>query len=107
MYQKLVLFCQVLLLALLQPVFSQENLLDLFEEEQTKEIDYTYATFKTTRIVSGQSVENPPPGELIFIISHHFGRIKVAFINTKFLDFILMDFTPLSPCSPPLTQTLC
>lgn len=53
---------------------AQEDLMDLFEEEPTTE--YTSATFKTTRLALGHSVENPANGDLIFLISHHFGNIS-------------------------------
>jgi hypothetical protein len=48
--------------------------MDLLEEEPTTE--YTSATFKTTRLALGHSVENPANGDLLFIISHHFGNIS-------------------------------
>lgn len=67
----------VLLLSMvfgLAPIFAQDDLMDLFEEEET--IDYTTATFKTTRLALGYSVENPSQSDLIFIISHHFGKIN-------------------------------
>jgi hypothetical protein len=55
--------------------YSQDDLLSLFgDEEET--IEYEYATFKTTRLVLGQSVENPAPGVLLFLIQHHFGRLN-------------------------------
>lgn len=56
------------------PIFAQDDLMDLFGEEET--IDYTTATFKTTRLALGYSVENPSKNDLIFIISHHFGKIS-------------------------------
>ena len=52
---------------------GQETLADLAEETQEKE--YVISTFKATRLINGQSVENPGKQELIFIISHRFGRI--------------------------------
>ena len=59
-------------------VYSQDDLMDLFgEEEPTTE--YAYASFKTTRISVGQSIENPPNGNLIFVVSHHFGTINQGF----------------------------
>lgn len=67
----------VLLLSMvfgLAPIFAQDDLMDLFEEKET--IDYTTATFKTTRLALGYSVENPSQSDLIFIISHHFGKIN-------------------------------
>jgi hypothetical protein len=62
------------MLAMVQ-VFSQDDLMDMFGEEEPT-IEYAYATFKTTRIAIGQSIENPPNGNLIFIVSHHFGTIN-------------------------------
>lgn len=55
-------------------VFAQDDLMDIFGEEET--IDYTSATFKTTRLALGYSVENPVKNDMIFLISHHFGNIN-------------------------------
>ncbi len=55
-------------------LIAQDDLMDLFDDGPTT--DYTYATFKTTRISLGQSVENPAVGNLIFDIQHHFGRLN-------------------------------
>ena len=55
--------------------FPQDDLMDLFGEEEPV-TEYAYATFKTTRIAVGQSIENPPNGNLIFVVSHHFGTIN-------------------------------
>lgn len=64
--------------------YSQE-LMDVFgEEEPTTE--YVNATFKTTRIVSGHSIENPANGVLLFMISHHFGKL-----NQGAYDFFGLD----------------
>ncbi|MCF8236214.1 MAG: DUF5777 family beta-barrel protein, partial [Bacteroidales bacterium] len=52
-----------------------QDLMDVFgDEEETT--DYTFATFKTTRIVKGQSIENPAAGNMLFIVSHQFGRVN-------------------------------
>jgi len=48
--------------------------------------DYTYATFKTTRIVLGQSVENPATGTLQFLIEHDFGTLNSGAYNFWGLD---------------------
>jgi Membrane bound beta barrel domain (DUF5777) len=53
---------------------AQSGLLDLLEEEETT--DYTIATFKSNRVVNGQSVEMVAFGELLFIVQHRFGRIS-------------------------------
>ncbi len=59
-------------------VFAQDDLMDLLnkETEKEKKTDYTTATFKTTRIVNGHSVENVAPGVLDFRISHRFGYVN-------------------------------
>ncbi|HHN47444.1 MAG TPA: hypothetical protein ENN08_00655 [Bacteroidales bacterium] len=50
--------------------------MDLFGEEEEETTEYAYATFKTTRVVNAHSVENPAPGVLLFIVSHHFGKVS-------------------------------
>lgn len=50
---------------------AQEDLLSLLgEEEET--IQYTTATFKSTRIINSQSIENAAPGVLDIKIQHRF-----------------------------------
>jgi hypothetical protein len=49
--------------------------MDLLGDDKPK-TDYAYATFKTTRLVLGQSVENPATGTLQFLIEHNFGRVN-------------------------------
>lgn len=63
-----------LLAAFQGQVFAQE-LMDMLNDE-TPKTNYTYATFKTTRIVLGQSVENPAGGTLQFLIEHNFGSLN-------------------------------
>jgi hypothetical protein len=74
----------LLLVLIAQKTFSQD-LFELFDEEEPV-TEYAFATFKTTRIVNGQSIENPPVGELKFIISHHFGRLNEGAYNLWGLD---------------------
>ncbi len=56
-------------------VIAQDDLMDIFGDDEPI-TEYTYATFKTTRISLGQSVENAATGNLIFDIQHHFGRVN-------------------------------
>jgi len=67
------------------PAMAQDDLQDLFGEEPAAK-DYAIATFKTTRIILGQSVELPPSGEMIFVISHHFGKV-----NSGLKEFFGLD----------------
>jgi hypothetical protein len=59
---------------------SSQDLLSLVQDDKTT-IDYTSATFKTTRIVIGQSIENPAKGNMLFLIGHHFGALNTGYEN--------------------------
>ncbi len=56
------------------------------KKEIKPEIKYTTATFKTTRVVNAQSVENPQKGVLIFLIQHRFGALNTGAYNFFGLD---------------------
>jgi hypothetical protein len=58
--------------------FSQDDLMKMLEEETKDEhaVDFTTATFKTTRLINGHSIENVAAGVLDFRISHRFGYIS-------------------------------
>ena len=51
---------------------AQEELFDLLDEE-SESTQYTYATFKGTKLLNGQTNETPGQGVLQYIISHRFG----------------------------------
>lgn len=55
---------------------AQDDLMDLLNESDVPEINFTTATFKSTRIMNGHSVERMPPGQLDFRISHRFGTVN-------------------------------
>jgi hypothetical protein len=55
---------------------AQDDLLNLLNEGDKPETVYTIATFKSTRIVNGHSIERMVPGQLDFRISHRFGRVN-------------------------------
>lgn len=60
---------------------GQDDLMAMIDKDQQPTVQYTDATFKTTRIVIGQSVELPPKGELLFIVTHHFGALNTGYEN--------------------------
>ncbi len=65
------------LFLLLTPSGAQaQGLLDLLEAEEEEVVNYTFATFKTTRLINGHSVETNSGKEFLFLISHRFGRIN-------------------------------
>ena len=74
-FRNIIFFTFSMLLYIPYDAMAQDDLMDLFEDNEPT-TDYAYATFKTTRISLGQSVENAATGNLIFDIQHHFGRIN-------------------------------
>jgi hypothetical protein len=55
-------------------------------QDVEEEVDYTYATFKGTRLVNGQSIETKKKGELEFIFAHRFGQINSGIYEMFGLD---------------------
>lgn len=76
----------VFLLLLSFTLKAQDDLMNLLEENAPKETNYTTATFKSTRVMNGHSVERMPPGQLDFRISHRFGTINQGAYNFFGLD---------------------
>ena len=68
----------MLFLLILIPLtgYAQEELMNLLNEGDKPETVYTIATFKSSRIVNGHSIERMVPGQLDFRISHRFGRVN-------------------------------
>ena len=75
-------------LFLFQALRAQEDTTDLLsllgEDEPT--LDYTIATFKSTRVINMHSVENAAAGHLDFRISHRFGTINSGVSDLWGLD---------------------
>jgi len=74
----------LMLIQIVLPMTAQDDLEDLFGDDETT--DYTYATFKSARVILGQSVEQPSKGNLIFDIQHQFGTI-----NSGYKEFFGLD----------------
>src|SRR4030043_578320 len=71
-----ILLLTILLGLIFVDVDSQEDLMNMLEEETGEQTDYTSATFKATRIMNGHSIERMPQGQLDVRIHHRFGRIN-------------------------------
>jgi Membrane bound beta barrel domain (DUF5777) len=58
--------------------FAQDDLMKMLEDEaqKDKKKDYATATFKTSRLINGHSIENAAAGVLDFKISHRFGMVN-------------------------------
>ena len=60
-------------------VHAQDDLMKMLENEtsnEKKKNDYATATFKTTRLMNGHSIENVAAGVLDFKVSHRFGMLN-------------------------------
>jgi len=70
-----------LLLQLIPLVVSaQDSLLNILKDEKPP-VNYAEAAFKATRIVIGQSIENPAQGNMLLLITHHFGALNTGYEN--------------------------
>lgn len=65
---------------------AQEDLLKELEENQPEETDFSFQTFKGTRLVNGHSVETKSGSELEFIFAHRFGPINGGLYELFGLD---------------------
>jgi hypothetical protein len=72
--------------ALTASVFGQDDLMNLLDSSSKPEINYTTATFKSTRVLNGHSVERMKHGQLDFRISHRFGTVNSGLYNFFGMD---------------------
>ncbi|MCU0354402.1 MAG: DUF5777 family beta-barrel protein [Cytophagales bacterium] len=63
---------------------AQDDLLNMLSDSAA--LDYTTATFKSTRVINGHSVETTPGKHLDFRISHRFGTLNSGAYNLWGLD---------------------
>ena len=67
----------LLLVCSISWVFAQDDLLaELNSSEEPKKSEKVIATFKTSRIVNGHSIETVPSKSMDFRITHHFGDVS-------------------------------
>jgi Membrane bound beta barrel domain (DUF5777) len=75
--KKIVLFFLLFAAASVR-MYAQDELMKMLEDEGKKEKkrDFATASFKTTRIINGHSIENVAAGVLDFKVSHRFGFVN-------------------------------
>jgi hypothetical protein len=69
---------------------AQDDLMDMLEKEAGETTVPAVATFKSTRIINGQSVETMKRNHLDFRISHRFGRLNSGAYELFGLDQAVM-----------------
>tara|TARA_B100000575_G_scaffold39245_1_gene26842 strand:- start:828 stop:1739 length:912 start_codon:yes stop_codon:yes gene_type:complete len=65
---------------------AQDDLMKMLEEQEEEVTNLTIATFKTTRLVSGHSIETNAEGVLQFLIGHRFGRLNSGWRDLYGID---------------------
>ncbi len=80
-------------LTLVSGVLCAQDMDQLLEEAADNSTEYATATFKSTRILNGHSIERMPGGQLDFRISHRFGEINSGAYNLWGLDQANIHFS--------------
>jgi hypothetical protein len=83
---KKLLFLAAFLFTMRQQAAAQEDLLNMLDQEKPQTTEFTAATFKSTRIINGHSVENMAAKHLDFRVSHRFGQLSDGAYNLWGLD---------------------
>ena len=79
-------YYSLLLLVLFSFNLKAQDLDDLLNDATKNNTEVTTATFKSTRIILGHSIERMQKGQLDFRISHHFGKLNSGSYNLWGLD---------------------
>jgi len=72
-------------------LYSQDDLMDMLDDEVEEEIDYTAYTFKSARIINMHSIEQMKTRELDFRINHRFGTVNSGAYEMFGLDNALIN----------------
>lgn len=65
-----------ILLSMTSLLSAQDDLMNMLKDSTQAEINYTTATFKSTRVLNGHSIERMVAGQLDVRISHRFGLLN-------------------------------
>lgn len=86
-------FCLLTLMSCFTASAFSQDLDSLLDSQMKPSTEYTTATFKSTRVLNGQSIERMPAGQLDFRICHRFGRLNTGAYNLWGLDEANMHFS--------------
>jgi hypothetical protein len=81
----------VILFIYISPLLSQDDLLDMLDDDSEKS-EFVDSAFKGTRVVNAQSLEIPKPKILQFMIQHRFGSIENGFYDLFGMDYATIRF---------------
>jgi hypothetical protein len=86
-------FSFILIVFLISVNSFSQDLENMLENEMKPTTDFTTATFKSTRVLNGHSIERMPAGQLDFRISHRFGLLNSGAYNLWGLDQANIHFS--------------
>jgi hypothetical protein len=89
---KAIFLLMTLLFSIVASLIAQD-IDQLLEEASGSSTDYTTATFKSTRIINGHSIERMQEGQLDVRISHRFGELNTGAYNLWGLDQANIHFS--------------
>ena len=72
---------------------AQDDLLDILDTEVEEEPEVVLATFKSTRIINGHSIERMVKRQLDFRINHRFGKLNEGGYALYGLDNALINLS--------------
>ncbi|MCZ2475824.1 hypothetical protein G9H61_10220 [Aquirufa ecclesiirivi] len=81
---KKISFLLLLISGMAHTSMAQEDLMAMLDKEASKEMVYTQATFKGSRLINGQTIETIAKKHLNFWISHRFGAVNSGFLENFF-----------------------
>jgi len=62
-----------------QSIAQDDDMMNLLDD--TPATEFASATFKSTHVILGQSIESPAKGTMLLNIQHHFGPVNSGFYN--------------------------
>lgn len=71
---------------------AQDDLLDILNTEVEEEIDYTTATFKSSRVINMHTNERTKKRQLDFRVNHRFGQLNSGAYELWGLDHAVINF---------------
>jgi opacity protein-like surface antigen len=83
----------LLILTVLTGTTAAQDIDQLLNEATGGSTEYASATFKSTRIINGHSIERMPEGQLDFRINHRFGQLNTGAYNLWGLDQANIHFS--------------
>ncbi|MFC0185121.1 hypothetical protein SAMN04515674_11250 [Pseudarcicella hirudinis] len=78
------LLITLILLQSMTVMAQQDSLMNMLAGNTPEKTEYTRATFKSTRLINGQTIETVSKNHLNFWISHRFGAVNSGFIDNFF-----------------------